>query len=133
VSILIFLIVAYLLFSIAMVPLFDTAGVEKWKALVPGVNFFEMSKIVGRKSGWYALWLLFPIVNIFIFVGLCVDLVRSFGRFKLSDSALAVVIPPVIFYLINRNKEDYLGPTLELERDYRIRCICSCIHPNVFD
>lgn len=101
-----------------MVPLFEKAGVEKWKSLVPGLNFFEMSKIVGRKSGWYALWLLFPIVNIFIFTGLCVDMVRSFGRFKLSDSALAVLIPPVIFYLISKNKEDYLGPTLTLEQEY---------------
>ncbi len=70
-SILIFLIVAYVLFSITMVKLFELAGVERWKALVPGLNFVEMSKLVGRKSGWYALWLLFPIVNIFIFVGLC--------------------------------------------------------------
>lgn len=101
-----------------MVKLFEKAGVEKWKALVPGINFFEMSKVVGRKSGWYALWLLFPIVNIFIFVGLCVDMVRSFGRYDLKDSALAVIFAPVIFFLIGKGSEQYLGPTLVAEQEY---------------
>ncbi len=101
-----------------MVKLFEQAGVDRWKALVPGLNFFEMSKLVGRKSGWHALWLLFPIVNIFIFVGLCVDLVRSFGRFKLSDSALAVICPALVFFLIGKNNEKYIGPTLDLEKAY---------------
>ncbi|MCC6723501.1 MAG: S26 family signal peptidase, partial [Saprospiraceae bacterium] len=57
-TILIFLIVTYILFSITMMKLFEKAGVEGKKALIPGVNFVEMCKLVGQKPS-HALWLLF--------------------------------------------------------------------------
>jgi signal peptidase I len=73
---------------------------------------------VGRK-GSHAAWLLFPLVNIFIYAGLCVDLVRSFGKFSFWDSALSVIYAPVSFFLLGNKKENkYLGPTLTAEREY---------------
>ncbi len=118
-EILIFLIITYILFSITMMKLFEKAGVDGKKALIPGVNFVEMSKLVGHKPG-HAAWLLFPIVNIFIFVGLCVDMVRSFGKYDFWHSALAVIFSPAIFYMIGNNKDDkYLGPTLIAEHEFR--------------
>lgn len=120
-TILIFLIVTYILFSITMMKLFEKAGVEGKKALIPGVNFVEMCKLVGHKPS-HALWLLFPIVNIFIFVGLCVDLVRSFGKYEFWHTALAVVFSPAIFNMVGNNKDDkYLGPTLIAEKEYRAK------------
>ncbi len=117
-AILIFLLVAYILFSVTMMKLFEKAGEEGWKALVPGLNFIIMCKLVGRSSA-HAAWLLVPIVNIFIFVGLCVDMVRSFGKYGFGHSALAVIYPAIIFYLIGKDKNDkYLGPTLQMEREY---------------
>jgi signal peptidase I len=65
-EILIFLIVTYILFSITMMKLFEKAGVDGKKALIPGLNFVEMCKLVGRRPS-HAAWLLFPIVNIFDF------------------------------------------------------------------
>ncbi|MBI5916215.1 MAG: S26 family signal peptidase [Bacteroidetes bacterium] len=118
-EILIFLVISYLLFSITMMKLFEKAGEQGWKALVPGLNFVVMCKLVGRKST-HALWLLFPIVNIFIYVGLCVDMVRSFGKYKFRHSALAVIYAPAIFYFIGKNKDDkYLGPTFIAEHEYK--------------
>lgn len=118
-AILIFLIVTYVLFSITMMKLFEKAGVDGKKALIPGLNFVEMGKLVGRKPS-HALWLLFPIVNIFIFVGLCVDLVRSFGKYDFVHSALAVIFSPAIFYMVGNNKDDkYIGPTLVAEHAYK--------------
>lgn len=118
-EILIFLIVTYILFSITMMKLFEKAGVDGKKALIPGLNFVEMCKLVGRRPS-HAAWLLFPIVNIFIFVGLCVDLVRSFGKYKFVHSFVAVVFAPAIFYSIGKNKDDkYLGPTLVAEMEYK--------------
>ena len=117
-AILIFLLVAYILFSVTMMKLFEKAGEEGWKALVPGLNFIVMCKLVGRSSA-HAAWLLIPIVNIFIFTGLCVDMVRSFGRYDFKDSALAVIYPAIIFYQIGKNKYDkYIGPGYRMEREY---------------
>lgn len=116
-EILIFLLVSYVLFSISMMKLFEKAGEASWKALVPGLNFVVMCKLVGRSPA-HALWLLVPIVNIFIFVGLCIDLARSFGYLKLRYSALAVIYAPALFFYIGNKGDKYLGPTLKLEREY---------------
>jgi len=85
-GVLIFFIVAYLILSISLFKIFEKAGEEAWKALVPGWNFAIWCKIIGR-SPWWALWLLFPIVNIFIYAGMAVDMVRSFGKYKFWHSA----------------------------------------------
>lgn len=117
-EVLIFLIVLYLLLSLSMVKLFEKAGVPGWKALVPGLAAVEWCKLVGRKPA-YAAWLLFPIVNIFIYAGLCIDLARSFGRHSFWEAALAVVYAPILYYLIGRdNKAKYNGPILEQEREF---------------
>lgn len=118
VSILIFLIVSYILLSYSLSILFPKAGVDSKKGWIPGVNFVEWAKIIGRKPG-YALWLLFPIVNLFIFCGMAVDLARSFGRFSFADAALAVIYAPALFFLIAKNQKDtYKGPVLVQEKDF---------------
>ena len=113
------MLVSYILLSISLFFVFPKAGVEGWKGLVPGLNFVEWAKIIGRKPA-YALWLFFPIVNIFIFCGMAVDLVRSFGLYDFKHSALAVIYAPAIFALIGNKKEvKYGGPTLVKEKEYR--------------
>lgn len=117
-TILIFLIVSYILLSITLYFVFPKANVEGWKGLVPGLNFIEWCGIIGRPKWWAAL-LLLPIVNIFIFAGMCVDLVRSFGKFGLGSSALAVFYPPAILGALGMKAEEtYRGPVLEQEKAY---------------
>jgi signal peptidase I len=119
VSILIFLIVAYILMSITLMKLFEKAGVDPKKALIPGVNFVEWCKLIGQPA-WHAALLLIPIVNIFIYAGMKVDLVRSFGRYKFSDSAIAVIFSPIIFWLIGKSPDDkYIEPIVPKEKAYR--------------
>lgn len=121
--VLIFLVVSYLLFCITLKPLFEKAGIEGNKALIPWVNFKEAFKMVGDNPNrvW---WLLFPIYNIFVYVGLCVDIVRSFGRYKFVDSALAVIFAPLIFFNINKDpKSKYVGQTLILEKEYHDKIV----------
>ena len=93
-SILIYLIIFYILLSLSLKPLFEKAGYSGIDAYIPGRNFATWCKIIGRNP-LYALWLLFPIVNIFIFCGMAVDMVRSFGRNTFKDSALAVIYAPL--------------------------------------
>ncbi len=118
-SVLIFLILSYILLSFSLYLLFPKAGVPAVKGLIPGVNFMEWCKLIGRKPS-YALWLLFPIVNIFIYCGMAVDLVRSFDKFKFWHSAVAVIYAPAIFTYIARNQKDkYVSPILPREAEYR--------------
>ncbi len=117
-TILIFILVLYILVGITLMKLFEKAGVPGWKALVPGLAAAEWCKIIGRKP-WYALWLLFPIVNIFIYVGMCVDMVRCFKQYSFGYATLAVLYSPIAFFLIGRNPDyKYNGPILDLERTF---------------
>ncbi|MBP7184860.1 MAG: signal peptidase I [Saprospiraceae bacterium] len=99
--------------------IFKKAGESATKALIPGLNFAIWSKIIG-KSLPSTLWLLFPIVNIFTFSGMCVDLVRSFGKNSFWESFKSVVLTPLSFFQIaNDSKSTYQGPILEAERKYK--------------
>lgn len=117
-GILIFILISYLLLCFTLAPLFRRAGSDPKKAWIPGVNFGEWAHIVGRKRS-YAWWLLFPIVNIFIYAILAIDMGRAFGRLSFWDSVLAVVYAPLAFFLIDRQNLPYQGKVVQLERQYR--------------
>ncbi len=120
-SILIFLIVGYILLSIGLYFIFQKAGVEPWKGFVPVLNFIEWCKLVGRPT-WHVVWLFVPLVNIFVYAAMAVELVRSFGKYKFVHSFLAVVAAPIYFILLGNNKEDkYLGQSRIMEREYMAR------------
>ena len=104
--------------SISLYFLFPKVDIDAAKGLIPGVNFIEWSKLIGRPT-WWPVLLLVPIVNIFIYVGMAVDLVRSFGQYKFFDTALAVVFAPAIFYRIAKDKTaKYIGQNYLLEKKY---------------
>ncbi len=118
-GILIFLLLNYLLTSYTLRRVFEKAGIEPSKALIPGVNFVEWAKMVGHKPS-FAAWMLFPVVNIFIWCGLCVDTMRSFGRYSFWDSFLSIVLAPLAFWQIGTNKDDkYVGGIVPREAEFQ--------------
>jgi len=117
-TLLILFIAFYIALSVSLYFLFEKIGEAGWQGLVPGLNFVVWSRLVGR-SGWWAAWLLFPIVNIFIFAGLAINMVRSFGKYGFWHSVAAVIFTPIFFFLLARDeKEKYLGPAIKLEKDF---------------
>ena len=93
-------------------------GLDKTKALIPGVNFVECMKAVGR-PGWHAALLLIPIVNFFVFANMCIQLVRSFKKYKLKHSAAAIAYAPAAFFkLATDDKSIYDGPYMTKFNDY---------------
>lgn len=116
--VIIYILIVYLLTCLTLSWIFKKLNIDSSKAWIPGVNFSEWCKIIGRKPS-HAWWLLFPLVNIFIFTGMSVDLVRSFGRLKFMDSFWAVVFPPYIFNSIAKNpKDQFLEPAYIKEQEY---------------
>ena len=117
-TVLLFFIVSYILLSLSLYLLFPKLGIEAKKGLIPGVNFIECMKAVGRPT-WHAALLLVPIVNFFIYAGLCVEMVRSFGKYKFWDSALAVIYAPLAFFKLAKDeKATYIGPSVTQEAAY---------------
>lgn len=118
-SILVFLLISYILLSIALYFVFPKCGKPAMNGLIPGVNFMDWCDIIGRPR-WYALLLLIPIVNIFIFVGMAVDLGRSFGKLGFKHTAAATVFAPAFLGYLGLNKEqEYVGPTVVAEKEYQ--------------
>ena len=116
--VLLYIFIVYLLTCLTLSWVFKKAGVEAQKAWIPGVNFAEWCKLIGRKPS-HAWWLLFPLVNIFIWTGMAIDLVRSFGKLSFMDSFWAVVFPPYIFNSIAKDpKVKYIEPAYQKEQEY---------------
>ncbi len=117
-SVLIFLLVSYVLLSISLYLLFPKADVPAINGLIPGKNFVEWAKLIGRPS-WWPVLLLIPIVNIFIFAGMAVNLVRSFKKYGLGHSAGAVVYAPLSFAWLAKNPTAvYDGPNYTKEKAF---------------
>ena len=128
-----FLIISYIILSVSLFFLFPKANVAGWKGLIPGLNFYEWGQVIGRKK-WYFLWLLFPIVNLFIFVSMAIDLVRSFGRYGFRDAVITFVYAPISFFRIAfDNKSEYVGKTVVLEREFNKKLKEAKIKPDVQD
>ena len=64
---------------IGLYKMFEKAGEAGWKALIPIYNKIVWADIVGRPR-WKVALLLIPIVNIFVLVGMVIDLVNSFSK-----------------------------------------------------
>ncbi len=117
-SVLIFFLISYVLLSISLYLLFPKAGVPAVNGLIPGKNFIEWAKLIGRPS-WWPILLLIPIVNIFIFAGMAVNLVRSFKKYGLGHSAGAVVYAPASFAWLAKNRTAvYDGPNYPKEKAF---------------
>jgi len=117
VIIVVFLLVLYIALSISLYFLFPKVDVPAINGLIPGKNFASWAKVIGRQS-WWPFLLLIPIVNIFIFTGMAINMVRSFGKYKFKHSAAAVLFAPAIFYKISKDDSKFLGPNYLEEKKY---------------
>ena len=109
--------ILYIALSISLYFLFPKADVPAINGLIPGKNFISWAEIIGRQK-WWPLLLLIPIVNIFIFTGMAINLVRSFGKYKFKHSAAAVIFAPAIFFKLAKDDSKYDGPNYTKEKDY---------------
>ena len=96
--------------------LFKKAGKQGWEAVVPFYREYVMAQLVGRPT-WWIVWLFVPIVNIFIFYGFYLDLIKAFGKRRFWENAAAVLVPfivlpmwgkdPAVKYLGQPNTEEF--------------------------
>lgn len=97
-------------FHAGLYRLFQLAGQKGYLALIPVYNWLIWNKITGRPS-WYYLLGLLPVVNIFIFVGMLGDLVKSFGKYDLKSELLSVICPFFYLFVLSHEKGiQYQGP-----------------------
>jgi len=89
--------------------MFKKAGVAPWKALIPFYNTWVMQEISGRPRHWF-FWQFIPVVGWFITLGIIIEFVKPFGKFKFYQHAAATLLAPVYLAYIGFNQKDkFLG------------------------
>jgi signal peptidase I len=103
-------LVIVLLPSIGLSKLFVKAGVAAWKAYIPFYNTRVMLELAQRPKHW-VFWQFIPVVGWFISLGIFVEFVKTFGKYRLWEHAMASLLPLIYFPLIGFDpKVIFLGP-----------------------
>jgi hypothetical protein len=98
----------YVLIVAGLWKMFVKAGEEGWKAIIPIWNTLVILRMVGREW-WWILLMLIPIVGFVIWIIVCVDVARSFGRG--GGFAVGLILLPIIFFpILGFGADRYLGP-----------------------
>lgn len=88
--------------------IFEKAGEEGWKAIIPIWNVLVLLKIVGR-DWWWIILMLIPIVGFIVWIIVSIDLAKSFGRG--IGFAIGLIFLPYIWALIlGFGSDTYRGP-----------------------
>lgn len=93
---------------VAMWRLFEKAGKEGWRALVPFYNTYTLFEIAWG-NGWLFLLMLVPCVNAVVLIILQIKLAKAFG--KSGGFAVGLIFLNTIFMLIlGLGSDQYCGP-----------------------
>src|SRR5256885_1187122 len=76
--------------------MFQKAGIEGWKALIPLYNTWCMVQKMQMKKIWFFLQLI-PVAGFFITIWILIKFVEHFGRFSVIHHAATVFIPFIYF------------------------------------
>ena len=88
--------------------IYEKAGEEGWKCLIPIYNIIVLLKIVG-KPWWWVLLMCIPGVNIIFAIWSHNLLSKSFG--KDEGFTIGLIFLPYVFYpILGFGKAKYLGP-----------------------
>ena len=110
--------------------LFEKAGVPAWKAYIPFYNTWIMLELAKRPKHW-VFWQFIPVVGWFISMGIFVEFIKTFGKFRLYEHALSAIVPVFYFPYVGMNRQEkFLGP--EIVKKHRKSAAREWIDAGVF-
>ncbi len=100
-----FMLLSYIVMVISWWKIFEKAGIEGWKALIPFYNMWILTEIAGR-PGWLVIVMMFSTMlgDIAILVILVIqiiiysDLAKAFGK-ELAFT-IGIIVLPIVFFPI---------------------------------
>jgi hypothetical protein len=98
----------YLLVVVGWWKIFEKAGEQGWKAIIPIYNVFVMLKIVGRPA-WWIILMLIPCVSLFVYIILMSDLSKSFNK-SVGFTVGLIVFSPIFAVILGFGDSRYQGP-----------------------
>ncbi|HEV3414066.1 MAG TPA: S26 family signal peptidase [Puia sp.] len=103
-------LVLFILPSFGAYLLFPKANKPAWQALIPVYNTYLMLQIAGRPLYWFFLQFI-PVVGWFITLGLLVEFIKVYGKFKFYEHALTVFTGGLYFIYVGLDpKTKFIGP-----------------------
>jgi signal peptidase I len=107
------ILIALVLFALAAPGaylLFKKAGVPGWKGLVPIYNTYVMLEISKRRKFWAFLQLI-PVVGWFVTLGIYIEFIKTFGKFRFYQHALTALTSGLYFLSPALDPQDkFIGP-----------------------
>ena len=85
----------------SMWKIYEKAGEEGWKSIIPIYNLITLMKIVGKPAWWVVLICLVPVANIIFLVWTYNMLSKSFGKdegFTIGMILLGIVFFPILAF-----------------------------------
>jgi hypothetical protein len=96
--------------------MFEKAGEDGWKALIPIYNVYIAFKIV-YGDGWKFLFLLIPLANIVFAIKFWFDLAKVFGKGTGFGFGL-LLLNNIFMIILAFDHSTYLGSTEKLKAEY---------------
>ena len=90
--------------------LFNLAGVEGWKALIPFYNIIKHLDIINRPR-WWIILVFIPVINLLMIPVIWVEYIKTFNHNSKLDRILVIVTLGFYIYYINyvSNKKKYIS------------------------
>jgi hypothetical protein len=105
---LLILLAIWIVMIVAGWKVFEKAGEQGWKAIIPIYNYYVLLKIVGRPWWWLLLYFI-PIVGFITLIIVANDASKSFG--KGVGFTLGLIFLPFIFVpILGFGDARYVGP-----------------------
>ena len=130
------LILVYIALALFILPafgayfMFKKAGAPAWKALVPVLNSYEMIRLSKRPVYLFILQFI-PVVGWFFTLAICVEFVKTFGKFRFYQHVLTVCSAGLYFLYVGLNKKDkYIGA--EAAKKYKKSAAREWIDAGIF-
>src|SRR4029450_8596818 len=102
---------AFIILMIAALwKIFTKAGQPGWASIVPILNTYFLCKVAGR-PGWWGSLRFIPFWNLIIWIMLCIDVAKSFG--KGAGFGIGLLLLPIIFFpILAFRSSQYQGPAV---------------------
>ena len=110
---LIFSIYIYSMLAVQMATLwklFEKAGIEKWKGLIPVYNLYLWLRLM-KKPWWWMFLFIFDGINFVMMIVMNVETSRTFGKFKWTDTLKMILLPHWGLLEIAYGDATYFGQT----------------------
>lgn len=101
------IVVVYIIACLWMI--FQKAGQEGWKSIIPIYNTIVLLQIVG-KPWWWILLMLVPLLNFVMLVLVYLELGKSFGKGTMFSVLGLICCAPVGLGILAFGGDRYLGP-----------------------